>query len=359
MAQEAALILAINPGSTTTKLALYRGMEEVALRNLDHTVEELAPFANVADQLEYRLELTRVFLREQDLRVGSLAAVMGRGGLLHPLESGVYRVDTRMKEDLLKATYGEHACNLGALLADRIAVEYACPAYIADPVVVDEMIDEARISGIPDIQRKSIFHALNQKYAARETAAMLGRPYEELCMIVAHLGGGVSVASHRYGKVIDVNNALDGEGPFSPERSGGLPAGDLIRLVLSGTYTYPQLRKRITGGGGLYAYWGSRDLRQLERRIADGDTQAAFYLRAMVYQISKEIASHGAVLAGNVDVIVLTGGMAWYGLLVDMVKERVGYLAPIHVIPGEREMLSLAENAHAVIMGTREIKEYV
>jgi butyrate kinase len=353
------LVLAINPGSTSTKLALYARLEQVAMQNFDHTVESLAIFGSVAGQLEHRLACVDVFLAEQHVNPGALAAVMGRGGLLHPLKSGVYRVNAAMKADVQAARYGEHACNLGALMADHVATRYGCPAYIADPVVVDEMADVARVSGMPDIERKSIFHALNHKFSARETAARLGRPYEELRLIVAHLGGGVSVASHEYGKVVDVNNALDGEGPFTPERSGGLPAGDLVRLALSGTYSYEQLRKRITGAGGLYAYWGSRDMRDLERKVAGGDGTALFYLQAMVYQISKEIASHAAVLEGRIDAIVLTGGMAHYSLMVDMIRQRVGFLAPVFIIPGEREMLSLAENAHAVLTGQREVMEYV
>jgi butyrate kinase len=225
-------------------------------------------------------------------------------------------------------------------------------------VVVDELIDEARVSGIPDIERKSIFHALNHKHVAREVAKQLGARYEDLRLIVAHLGGGVSIGSHRYGKVIDVNNALDGDGPFSPERSGGLPAGDLVRLALGGKYTPEQLRKRITGEGGLLAYCGTRDTRVLRDRIAGGDTVAEFYLRALVYQISKEIAAHGAVLEGRVDAVVITGGLAYYDEMMGMIQARISYLAPVYVIPGEREMLSLAQNAQAVLQGEQEVMDY-
>jgi butyrate kinase len=351
-------VLAINPGSTTTKLALFRALDELASETIDHEVADLKQFDWVADQLGFRLNLVRAFLRTHAVPIGSLAMVMGRGGLLHPLAGGVYKVGARMKSDLLAARYGEHASNLGALLADAIANEYGCDACIADPVVVDELIDEARVSGIPDIQRKSIFHALNHKFIAREVAARLGSRYEDLRLIVAHLGGGISVGSHRYGKVIDVNNALDGDGPFSPERSGGLPAGDLVRLALSGTYTPEQLRKKITGKGGLLAYCGTRDTRELRDRITAGDTTAEFYLRALVYQISKEIASHGAVLEGQVDAVVLTGGLAYYEELIQMIQARIGYLAQVFVIPGEREMLSLAQNAQAVLVGEREVMEY-
>jgi len=352
------LVLAINPGSTTTKLALYHKLAELATETIDHEFSVLAKFPRMADQLEFRLELVRAFLQTHAVAVGSLAMAMGRGGLLHPLAGGVYKVGPQMKSDLLAARYGEHASNLGALLADAIANEYGCQSCIADPVVVDELIDEARVSGMPDIQRKSIFHALNHKYVARETASWLGSRYEDVRLIVAHLGGGISVASHRYGKVIDVNNALDGDGPFSPERSGGLPAGDLVRLALSGTYSPEHLRKKITGEGGLLAYCGTRDTRELRDRIAKGDTSAEFYLRALVYQISKEIASHGAVLEGRVDAVVLTGGLAYYDEMMQMIQARIGYLAPVRIIPGEGEMRSLAQNAQAVLTGEREAMEY-
>ncbi len=352
------LVLAINPGSTTTKLALYHALDELAAETIDHEVSTLAKFPRVADQLEFRLHLVRAFLETHEVNPGSLAMVMGRGGLLHPLVGGVYRVGVQMKSDLLAARYGEHASNLGALLADAIANEFGCQSCIADPVVVDELIDEARVSGIPDIERKSIFHALNHKHVAREVAKQLGARYEDLRLIVAHLGGGVSIGSHRYGKVIDVNNALDGDGPFSPERSGGLPAGDLVRLALGGKYTPEQLRKRITGEGGLLAYCGTRDTRVLRDRIAGGDTVAEFYLRALVYQISKEIAAHGAVLEGRVDAVVITGGLAYYDEMMGMIQARISYLAPVYVIPGEREMLSLAQNAQAVLQGEQEVMDY-
>lgn len=352
------LVLAINPGSTTTKLALFRAFEEIAVENNDHSVEELSRFETVYGQLKFRLALVESFLNTHGVHPGDLAAAMGRGGLLHPLPGGVYRVGDAMLRDLRMAVYGEHACNLGAPLAHAVALRYGCGAFIADPVVVDEMIDEARVSGMPEIERKSIFHALNQKYAARQAASLLGKRYEETRLIVAHLGGGVSVGSHRYGRVIDVNNALDGEGPFTPERSGGLPAGDLVRLSLSGKYTYDELRKRITGSGGLYAYWGSRDVRKLVEASEGGDAKALWILRSMVHQISKEIASHLAVLEGKVDAVVLTGGMANNAHMMEMIKSRVQTIAPVVVIPGEGEMVSLAENANAVLNGNREVMDY-
>lgn len=349
------MVLVINPGSTTTKLGLYRGLEQIAAEAWDHTKEELRQFRHVYDQLSYRLKFVEQFLSAQK---PDLELVIGRGGLLHPLAGGVYRINAAMLQDLKNAIYGEHASNLGALLAHDIAHRYGCEAYIADPVVVDEMIPQARVSGIPDIERKSIFHALNQRYAARLAAERLGISYEHSCMIVAHLGGGISVGAHRQGRVIDVNNALDGEGPFSCERSGGLPVGDLVRLALFGSYTYDELQRRITGEGGLFAYWKSRDGRLWEKAVQAGDEEARFLLEAMTYQISKEIASHLAVLEGRVDAIVLTGALARFTLLVQMITSRVSTIAPVIVIPGDGEMQSLAENAYAVLNGSREVKEY-
>lgn len=352
------VVLAINPGSTTTKLALFEDGREIGKRTHDHPVEQLAAYGSVYGQFSFRRDLVIAFLSEHGIHPGDIAIAMGRGGLLHPLPGGVYHVGPAMLRDLQFATYGEHACNLGAPLADAIAKRYGCVALIADPVVVDEMIEEARISGMPDIPRKSIFHALNHKYVARLAARQLGKRYEEARLVVAHLGGGISVASHCCGRVIDVNNALDGEGPFTPERSGGLPAGDLVRLALSGTYTFEQLRKRITGSGGLFAYLGTRDVKTLAAQAEQGDQQARFWIGALVYQISKEIAAQFAVLEGKVDAVVLTGGMAHNAGMMEMIGTRVGFLAPLVVIPGEGEMQSLAENAYAVLDQLREVMDY-
>jgi butyrate kinase len=355
---QTSLVLAINPGSTTTKLALFSDGKEIATENHEHTVEELARFGSVFEQFTFRRDLVIQFLAKHHVQPGKLAIAMGRGGLLHPLPGGVYRVGHLMLRDLESCAYGEHACNLGAPLADAVAKRFGCEALIADPVVVDEMIEEARISGIPDIERKSIFHALNQKFVARKASEIMGRRYEEVNLIVAHLGGGISIGSHRYGRVIDVNNALDGEGPFTPERSGGVPVGSLVRLALSGTYTYPQLKKMITGSGGLYAYTGTRDVKSLASRAEEGDSDAEFWIRTLVYQICKEICSHFAVLEGHVDAVVLTGGIAHNEGMMKMVERRIGSLAKIIVLPGEGEMQSLAENAFAVLRHGREVMEY-
>ncbi len=324
-----------------------------------HRREDLQRFATIITQKSYRLGYILTFIKESGTHLSDIDIVMGRGGLLHPLEGGVYAVSSDMLEDLDISRYGEHACNLGAGLAYELAQKASCRAFIADPVVVDEMIPEARISGMPEIERKSIFHALNQKIAAREIADKLSLPYEQTRMIVVHLGGGISIGAHRYGKVIDVNNALDGEGPFSPERSGGVPAGDLVRLTLSGSYSRETLQKKICGHGGMAAYMGTSDIKLIEQQARDGDEKSSFYLRAMLYQIAKEIGALATVLQGKVDAIVLTGGMTKSSSIVEELQKRVAYLAPIYVIPGEREMLSLAENGLAVYNGTREVREYV
>ena len=353
------LTLVINPGSTSTKLAVYQELQELSVKTYDHSAGAVKEFSTIQAQADYRFACVLEFLQSSAIDPAELSIIMARGGLLHPLPGGVYRVNAAMLQDLESARYGEHASNLGAVLADRMARISGCEAFIADPVVVDELTPEARISGMPDIERKSIFHALNQKIAARESAAKLGKSYEDCNLIVAHLEGGISIGAHAGGKVVDVNNALDGEGPFTPERSGGLPAGDLVRLVRSGIYSEEELKRRITGNGGLYAYWGSKDMRKLETAVDQGDETALFYLKAMVYQISKEIGALGAVLKGKVDAVVLTGGMAWYEYMVELITERIAYLGPVLVIPGEREMLSLAENARGILKEGREIQEYV
>jgi len=351
-------ILAVNPGSTSTKVSLFLDSEEIHAESIHHGVEELAAYRRILDQAPFRESTVRSFLLQNAIDPASLSAVIGRGGLMRPIESGVYAVNDAMIEDLTSARFGEHASNLGAIIAARIAADAGCPAYIADPVVVDELEEAARLSGIPEIERRSIFHALNQKSAAREAARRRNSRYEELNMIVAHLGGGVSVGAHRGGRVVDVNNALDGDGPLAPERSGGLPAGQLVELALSGSMTPADLKKRITGRGGLVAYCGTNDLSEIERRMDAGDTRARAAFEAMIYQISKEIATHGATLSGKVDLIVLTGGMAWNKRLVEGILRRVSFLAPAEIIPGEREMISLAEAARSALCGDAVVRSY-
>lgn len=359
-------ILAINPGSTSTKLSVFSGGDETHATSISHASEELAAYDTIAGQYEMRYAAVTAFLDEAGLDGQSFDAVIGRGGLLKPVESGVYAVNETMREELLDGRYGEHASNLGGLLAERVACD-RCPAFIADPVVVDELAPEARLSGIPDIPRKSIFHALNQKSAAREACRRLGVAYDEANLIVAHLGGGVSVGAHRHGRVVDVNNALDGDGPFSPERAGTLPAGQLLSLALSGERSEAELRRLLTGGGGLVAYCGTNSLRELRETAAGATAQpsakspaarAQAAIAAMEYQIAQEIAKHGATLFGAVDLVVLTGGMAHDHELVESISRRVAYLAPVEVIPGEREMESLAAAAMRALSGEEEVREY-
>jgi butyrate kinase len=352
------LVLALNPGSTSTKISLFANEVETVAEVLRHASEDLAGYARIVDQTAFRQAAIDSFLATNSVDLTSLAAVIGRGGLLRPLESGVYEVNDAMVADLASGTYGEHASNLGAILARAVAKAAGCPAFIADPVVVDELDDIARLSGLPELPRRSIFHALNQKSAAREAASRLGRDYADINLIVAHMGGGCSVGAHRRGRVVDVNNALDGEGPFSPERAGTLPAGQLVELTLSGDYSHVQLKRMLTGGGGLVAYCGTNSLEEIAARIKQGDTQAQTVFKAMAYQISKEIAAHGATLAGSVDLIVLTGGMAYDEALVTQIRNRVAYLAPVEVIPGEREMVSLTRAAFSVLTGRVTAKEY-
>ncbi len=351
-------VLVINPGSTSTKVALFEGERELHARTLRHSIGDLAEFESVIEQKEFRERSVREFLSAHQWQVSRLSAVIARGGLMRPVESGVYAVSQEMLSDLAACRFGEHASNLGAIISASIARDAGCPAFIADPVVVDEMDDVARFSGVPEIPRKSVFHALNQKAAAREVAGRHGQRYEMLNLIVAHLGGGISVGAHRRGRVVDVNNALDGEGPFSPERAGTLPAGQLLDLLVSGTLTESQLRRRLTGGGGLVAYCGTNDLTELIRRIEVGSRLAAAVFDAMAYQIAKEIATHGATLEGDVDYIVLTGGMARNRPLVESISKRISFLAPVEIVPGEREMSALARSALAVLSGDGEVKQY-
>ena len=351
-------ILAINPGSTSTKLSLFEAESEKMQHTVSHPAAQLKPFQRIVDQSEFRLNLVCTFLSSQSIGLKSLQAVVARGGLLKPIPSGVYAVNKAMLDDLLVARFGEHASNLGAVLAHRIAQEAGCPAYIVDPVVVDEMEDIARFSGLPELRRKSIFHALNHKSAAREAARIIGKAYEESCIIVAHMGGGISVGAHRNGCVIDVNNALDGDGPFAPERSGSLPVGQLVNLCFSGSVTLAEMKRKLVGGGGLVAYRGSNSFTELKKAMDDGDAKAVLLYEAMAYKVSQEIAKHSATLKGRIDCIVLTGGLANDDTFTTKIIERVRHLASVQVIPGEREMLSLARGALAVLAKQEKPMEY-
>jgi butyrate kinase len=350
-------ILAINPGSTSTKIAIFLGEEKIFSRNISHAAEELAPFQKIIDQHEFREKAILDFMRENKFDVSLLAAVVGRGGLLTPMASGTYLVNDEMI-DFLKNNKMEHASNLGALLADDIARIVPVDAYIVDPVVVDEMADIARITGLPEIRRVSIFHALNQKAAAREAAKKLGKPYQDCRLIVAHLGGGISIGAHLDGQVIDVNNALNGDGPFGPERAGTLPSWSLIQMALSGKYDVAALKKKITGMGGIVAHLHINDMRKVEELVKAGDPKAIQVYDAMAYNVAKEIGALAAVLAGRVDAIVLTGGIAFDEYFVNLVRRRVEFLAPLIILPGEDEMTALAQGALRVLNGEENAKHW-
>lgn len=353
------LILAINPGSTSTKFALYEGNDRLMEKTLRHSAEELEGFTTITDQLPFRYGVIMEALKEEKADLKEIAAVVGRGGLVNPIESGIYEVNDLMRKHLSEAVNGEHASNLGALLADMVVGQIpGARAYIVDPVVVDELEAVARLSGHPLISRRSIFHALNQKAVARIYAASVGKEYEDLNLIVAHMGGGISVGAHRRGRVIDVNNALNGDGPYSPERSGGLPALQLAELCFSGKYKLSEVTSMLAGKGGIVAYLGTNSFQEATKRAVDGDTRAALIVEGCSYQTSREIGAMSAVLAGDVDCIILTGGLAYDSAHVERVSHRVRHLAPIFVYPGEDELKALAFNGYLAITGHISVKEY-
>lgn len=353
------LILAINPGSTSTKVSLFEEDKLVFENNLQHSVEELAAFINISDQFSFRKELIVNELISRKIDTNRIIAVVGRGGLLKPIESGVYLVNQEMKEDLFNARYGQHASNLGALLADELSRDFpGSVAYTVDPVVVDELQEVARISGHPAIERKSIFHALNQKAVAREYCLAKNKKYEEVSLIIAHMGGGISIGVHHKGRVIDVNNAFNGEGPLSPERSGSLPSGQLADICFSGRYTHEDVKKMITGKGGMVAYLGTNSFVEAGKLAKDGNEKAALIREAIAYQVAKEIGSAATVLYGKVDAIILTGGLAFDSEYVSAVKSRVAFISNIELYPGEDEMRSLALNGLMALDRKIEIKTY-
>ncbi len=354
------LILVINPGSTSTKMAVYDDDTPVVLRSISHSGEELARFDDVIEQQDYRKQLVLDELQRVGMPM-KFDAVIGRGGLVKPIAGGVYEINQRMLDDTHSGiAMHNHACNLGCLIAHDIASSIpGCRSFIADPGVVDELNDYARISGSPLMNRICIWHALNQRAIARRYAKEIGRRYEDLNLIICHLGGGISVAAHDHGRAVDANNALDGEGPFSPERAGSLPAADLIRLCFSGKYTEKQLLKRIAGKAGLNAHLGTADVKEIETRIRDyGDTHAELILNAMVYHIAKNICGLGAVLNGKVDAILLTGGLARSEFVISRLRQRIEWVAPVYCFPGEDEMEALAQNALAVLRGQLQVSEY-
>jgi len=351
-------ILVVNPGSTSTKIAVYDNENEFFSTAIFHSAEQIQKYNTIYEQYDFRKDVILGALKEKGIPLKSLNAVVGRGGNMKPVVSGTYKVNEQMLKDLRQGIMGHHASNLGAKIVQEISNQLGLTAYVVDPVIVDEMEDVAKISGIPEIQRKAKDHPLNQKAVARRAAAEMGGEYQRMNFLVAHLGGGISLGVHNKGRIIDVNNALDGDGPFSPERSGGLPVGSLVDMCFSGKYTKDEIMKKIVGNGGLTAYLGTNDGREVQRRIKTGDQYAKLIYQAMAYQISKEIGAGAAVLKGNVDAIVLTGGIAYDEEFVDWIKERVEFIAPIKVYPGEYEMTALAQGVLRVIRGEEQVRLY-
>ncbi|HOQ99319.1 MAG TPA: butyrate kinase [Anaerolineae bacterium] len=352
------LVLAINPGSTSTKVAVFDGVTAVFAESIAHSAVDLAPHARIADQYALRRDAVLACLVAHGVPITALSAIVGRGGMLRPVPGGTFRINTTMLDELRTPGPREHAANLGAIVAHEIASQASLPAFIVDPVCVDEFEPLARISGLPEIERRSYSHALNLKAMARRAAADLGQPYESLDLIVVHMGGGISVSPHRHGRMIDVNQALDGTGPFSPERAGGLPVGDVLRLSFSGRYTYDEFFRRIAGQGGLVAHLGTNNAVEVEQRIAAGDAHARLIYEAMAYQTAKEIGGMATVLCGHVDAIVLTGGLAHSDVFCNWLRERLSWIAPILIYPGQDEMRAMVEGVLRVLTGEEQAQEY-
>ena len=350
--------LVINPGSTSTKVGVFEDETLLFEETLRHPTEEIAKYASVIDQKDFRKEIILDFLKEKDCDPKSLDVIVGRGGLLKPIPGGTYTVSDALLADLVKGVQGQHASNLGGILAREIGDKLGVPSYIVDPVVVDELTDKARLSGMPELPRRSIFHALNQKAVARRYAKEHGTRYEDLNLIVIHMGGGVSVGAHDHGKVVDVNNILDGEGCFSPERSGTVPVGDLVKMCFSGKYTQQEIYKKICGNGGFNAYLHTNDARVVEKMVKEGSAEAKLVQDAFYYQIAKDAGAMAAVLCGKVDQIILTGGIAYDPYTLEVLQKYLGFIAPITVYPGEDELLALCQGALRVVTGEEKAKEY-
>lgn len=356
--EKAYKILTINPGSTSTKVAVFENDKELFSTTLRHSSEEIGRYKTILDQLDFRRDVILDAIKQSGIELSQLDAVIGRGGLLKPIPSGTYEVNAQMIEDIKERPAGQHASNLGALLAAEIAARAGVKAYIADPVVVDELQDVARLTGLPALERQSIFHALNQKAVARVYADKIGKPYEELNLVVAHMGGGISIGAHRKGLVVDVNNALDGEGPFSPERAGTMPALAFAKMCMSGNYTLAEIAKMINGKGGVVAHLDTNDMREVENRYNAGDQKARLVADSMAYGVGKFIGQMIAVLKGEVDAVILTGGIAYDKNVVGYIKEMIEPMAKVVVMPGENELEALAMNAQRVLEGKLTPKVY-
>lgn len=351
-------ILIINPGSTSTKIGVFEDETLLFEETLRHTTEEIAQYATIVDQKDFRKNIITDFLATKDVSLKDLNVIVGRGGMLKPIPGGTYPVTDDLLNDLMIGYQGQHASNLGGILAKEMADSVGIPSYIVDPVVVDELEPVARYSGVPELPRTSVFHALNQKAVAKRYAKEIGRAYEDLNLIVVHMGGGVSVGAHKNGKVVDVFNALDGDGAFSPERAGGVPSGALIKMCFSGKYTEKEVYKKIVGNGGFNAYLGTNDARVVEERMKDGDKKAEEVYTAFIYQVCKNIGAQAAVLEGKVDQIIVTGGIAYSKMVIAEFTKRVSWIAPLTVYPGEDELLALAQGALRVLNGEEKAMVY-
>lgn len=352
------LLIIINPGSTSTKMALFDGDKRIAEEVVRHDAGELAQFDNVADQFDHRMKAVDKWIASLNLKSGDIKAVVGRGAPLKPLDGGAYSISDEMLEDLRTRKYSNHASNLGAIIAQYLGKRYGVPSLISDPITIDNFTEVARISGVPEIERKCRVHALNIKEVCRREAAKLGKQLEEASYVAVHMGGGVSVAALRGGKVIDVNDALLGMGPFSPDRAGALPIGGLVKLCYSGKFTEKEMTDKLSKASGLVAYLGVADLREVEKMIDAGDQKALLYFNAMAYQIAKEIGSTAVVLSGKFDAIVLTGGMANSKRLVGEIEKYIAFLGEVIVVPGEFEMQALAAAGLRVLTGQEQLKQY-
>lgn len=351
-------LLIINPGSTSTKIGVYLNEKEILVETLRHSSDEIAKYKSIYDQKNFRKEVIINILKKSNIDLNSLDAIVGRGGMLKPISGGTYEVTNDLLEDLKVGVSGQHASNLGGILAREIADEIGVRSFIVDPVVVDELQEVARISGIPELPRRSIFHALNQKAVAKRYAKEKRKKYEDLNLVIVHMGGGVSVAAHKKGLVVDVNNTLDGDGPFSPERSGSVPVGDLVKLCFSGKYTQAEIYNKIVGRGGYVAYLNTNDAREVLKSVEEGNKFASLVFDAFIYQVSKAIGEMSVVLNGKVNQIILTGGIAYSAVVAKAIKEKVKWISDVTVYPGEDELLALAQGAIRVLNGEEEVKEY-
>lgn len=350
-------ILAINLGSTSSKVAYYQDDNCVIKENIEHPSSALASFQDILDQQEYRKLVIEKFLYQHSVDPLTLDAVVSRGGHTRPISGGVYKIDDIMLTEIRSGNFGRHACDIGVFIAASMAKQSGAEAFVVDPPVTDEFEPLARYSGLPELPRKSSFHALNQRAVAQKYAKQAGIPYEQLNLIVVHMGGGISVAAHRQGKMIDANNALTGDGPFSTNRTGGLPVGALVDLCFSGIYSKQEVKAKLNGKGGMLAYLGENDVKTVAAKALSGDERCKECLDAMLYQTAKEIGAASAVLRGHVDAILLTGGIAHSEYVVNFLDDAVNYLGPISVYPGEHEMEALALGAYKVLTGNAEAKQ--